>query len=380
MVFMSFMHSTMTIFHTILSLVKRLPPHAVVGNQDLLNALILKSSAATKLQMSSAQTAVHFASAGALSITVDGVIDWVNHALTTLLGHSPEELLGQTAGVIFTPESLEQFEPRLEQKEAFSDEFMLRSERGNDILCQVSLVILEGSVNRRILVVEDISTLAEEREKAIAAKDATGRLLCAILPKPIVERLEAGESDISFSVPIITVMFLGIVQFDEYAAGFTPQQLLDTISTIFGLFDESLPLFPLVTKIRTVGGQYICVSDLFGENPGAGATELVNFGLKCLEEIDDMNTKMNSELDINVGLVSGGPVVAGVLGLDAKKFDVMGQPLRLAAQLLASAPAGSLQLSASTYAYISGSGIEATARENVKLYDHDVVTYIVKLQ
>jgi class 3 adenylate cyclase len=102
--------------------------------------------------------------------------------------------------------------------------------------------------------------------------------------------------------------------------------------------------------------------------------------LKCLEEIDDKNTKMNSEVEINGGLYSVGPVAAGVLGLDNRTFDVMGHPLRLAVQLLGSCPPASLQLSSSTYNYVSGYGLETTTRQNVKLDDREVVTHIVKFQ
>jgi guanylate cyclase len=257
---------------------------------------------------------------------------------------------------------------------------MLVTDHGAEVLCRVAVVVLEGAASRKILVVDDISRLAEDRTRAVAAKEATSKLLLAILPKPIVDRMEAGETGISFAVPVATVMFLGIVRFDEYALRFTPQQLLETISAIFELFDQRLAEFQIVTKIRTVGSAYICVSDLFTENAAAGSLEIVHFALRCLEEIDDMNTKMNSAVNVNVGVFTGGPIIAGVIGSEKLMFDVIGQPIRFASQLLASCPPGFMQLSSATYAHVSTAGFQVSSQRNVRLDDDEVQTYMLTLQ
>ena len=78
---------------------------------------------------------------------------------------------------------------------------------------------------------------------------------------------------------------------------------------------------------------------------------------------------MNMNLSAKVGVHTGGPVIAGVIGTDKLSFDIFGDAVAIAAKLENSGSNGKVHVSEDTYNLVSYSGnfrVESLENTNVK--------------
>ena len=104
-----------------------------------------------------------------------------------------------------------------------------------------------------------------------------------------------------------------------------------------------------------------------GSNPSEHANQTIRFCLSALAALDDVNVKLNSNLQIRIGVNSGGPVIAGVLGTDKPVFDIIGDPINVASRLQSTDIAGKIQISQATYDLIKSSDFWIEPRGEVFL-------------
>ena len=167
----------------------------------------------------------------------------------------------------------------------------------------------------------------------------------------IVLRINRGESNISFSVPSATIIFIDIQRFSDYASSMSPSQIMGALSLMFGSFDDILSKYPIIIKIKLIGDIYMAAGGIFSPNeqPQKHAEACVKFALDVLQDLDDVNNKLSSNLNVRIGINTGGPLIAGVLGTDKPTFDIIGDPINVAARLQSTDIAGKIQVSQSTY-------------------------------
>ena len=101
---------------------------------------------------------------------------------------------------------------------------------------------------------EYLRQLQIEREKA-------EKLLLNILPRPVAERLKAGQTVIADSFSDVTVLFADIVSFTRLSTNMSPRKLVVMLNEVFSAFDECTLRFGL-EKIKTVGDEYMAVGGL----------------------------------------------------------------------------------------------------------------------
>jgi class 3 adenylate cyclase len=240
-----------------------------------------------------------------------------------------------------------------------------------EIPCSISLLaIFDGEeMSSFVAILKDESLLLQQQREAETAKKQSETLLYQILPRNIVSRLNAGEKDISFSIPSATIMFIDIVKFSEYAANLTPQEIMGNLSLIFCTFDEACVKYPLLIKIKLIGDVYMCAGGLFDPDipPANHAEQMIRFGIDALQIIEDTNVKLNALLSVRIGANSGGPIIAGVLGTDKPVFDIIGDPINIAARLQSTDFPGKIQISEDTNALISGMDFQIESRGEVEL-------------
>jgi class 3 adenylate cyclase len=219
-----------------------------------------------------------------------------------------------------------------------------------------------------VLIVKDNTNVYEQRLESEKAKAQSEKLLYAILPRGIVTRLNAGEKDVSFTVPEGSVMFIDIVKFSEFSQRLSPQAIMGTLAAIFGAFDDRMQSAKAMIKIKLIGDIYMCASGLFDQrNPKENAEEIVTFGLGCLQTIEDLNMKRDISLKVRIGVNSGGPIIAGILGTDNRVFDIIGDAINIAARLQSTCPENMIQMSEATYQHIAHLGLPVKRRDKVLL-------------
>ncbi|OHT02589.1 Adenylate and Guanylate cyclase catalytic domain containing protein [Tritrichomonas foetus] len=365
-------------FSTVKSLIKRLPPLHIVNNKALLNLLMNRDSIKKEEEVSVNSSIVRSNLDGILCTGLSGVVEIVNPAVTTILGYTPEQLLGQPLNVFFTEKEAEKLEKQLtlmkngQSATTYEDHTIGVTDSTNEVHCHITILGMtnsHGEVESFVIILRDETELLLHQKEAEEAKAQSENLLFQILPRSIVTRLNQGEKDISFSVPSASILFIDIVKFSEYAAMLTPEEIMGNLSTVFAAFDHLLEKYPLVIKIKLIGDVYMAAGGLFSpeEPPQSHAEQVVRFALDCLQELDEVNVKLNANLCIRMGVNSGGPLIAGVLGTDKPVFDIIGDPINVAARLQSTDIPGRVQIPQSTYDLISGMNFEIEERGEVFL-------------
>jgi class 3 adenylate cyclase len=60
---------------------------------------------------------------------------------------------------------------------------------------------------------------------------------------------------------------------------------------------------------------------------------MISFGLDMIHALQLLNIELSETLRMRVGVNTGGPIVAGVLGIDKPTFDILGPAICLAAAM-----------------------------------------------
>ncbi|OHT14623.1 Adenylate and Guanylate cyclase catalytic domain containing protein [Tritrichomonas foetus] len=349
-----------------LQLLRRLPPLCVSSNVSFLNYLLNKKSNHHIEKMTTSKLIIMDNSDSIICLNKNESIEVVNKAVTLQFGYTPEQLLGQSISCILSEEENAKFHEQLIlMKEG---EAPLVFETGGKALSddeqqiQVHIILLgiaeSGSKSAKsfVIIMNDETELITQQKEAEEAKRQSEQLLYQILPRDIVTRLNSGETDISFVVPCASVMFIDISKFSDYSATLTPAQIMENLSSVFQAYDNIITKFPLMTKIKLIGDIYMAAANLFtpDEPIASHASQCVQFGLEVLQALEEINSQLNSNLSVRIGINSGGPVIAGVLGSDKPVFDIISDTINIAARLQSTGIPGTVQISEDTYYAIGG--------------------------
>jgi PAS domain S-box-containing protein len=386
----AFLYDLETVFRVLISIVERLPPAAVVANAPLLDYLMNKRHLHARTGMSTPQSIVHNSSDGIILASGLGTIDYVNPTLSSILGFSPEDLLGQPFVKLFEDSKQEEMgsQIKLLQEGQLTSGICERTvncrttDESHFVLCLVMIIALYGqdrTVSDFVLIIKDISKDHEREIESQKAKEKSERLLYAIIPRSIAARISAG-TDPTFVVPIASIMFLDIVKFSEFSKNLTPEQIMGTLASIFESFDVRIARWGLITKIKLIGDVYMCAAGLFDDaRPSAAAEEIVLYALECLQCLDDQNMKMDIALSVRIGINTGGPIIAGVLGNENRVFDIIGDAINVASRLQSTSMPNTIQMSSATHELIAKRALPVLKRDNVILKGKEgaVSTYLL---
>jgi class 3 adenylate cyclase len=216
--------------------------------------------------------------------------------------------------------------------------------------------------------------IAGERSKSDA-------LLKSILPPSLVPRVQAGEKNISFAVSSVSIVFMDIVSFTPWCGSSTADKVMMTLNCLFKKFDSNCAQQSTMTRIKCIGDCYVAAGGVFSEvnQPLEHAKQVVQFGLDCLQSVNELNVELNESLQIRVGINTGGPIVAGVLGGGAAKptFEIIGPSINMAQQMEHHGVPMQVHISRSVYELIYGEQFVVKERGSIDVKGVAVVTYLV---
>lgn len=171
------------------------------------------------------------------------------------------------------------------------------------------------------------------------------RLLLNVLPKPIADRLKAGERTIVDSFIEATVVFADIVGFTHIAARQSPHRTAQLLNEIFSNFDRIADQFGL-EKIKTIGDAYMFVGGVpIMRDDHATACAAAAF--EMLDSLRAFNRRHELDWGIRIGMNSG-PVVAGIIGTRKFSYDLWGDTVNIASRMESHGQSGKIQVSEST--------------------------------
>jgi class 3 adenylate cyclase/CheY-like chemotaxis protein len=177
-------------------------------------------------------------------------------------------------------------------------------------------------------------------------KDRADALLHSILPAPIIQRLNSGETRIADRFPGATIVFADIVDFTPLVARMDAGDLVMELSNLFSAFDD-LATAHNIEKIKTIGDAYMAASGIPAVRDDH-ARAAIDFARDILRTMSD-RAVTQAGLQIRIGIHSG-PVIAGLIGKKRSIYDVWGETVNLASRLESTGRAGQIQISAATRA------------------------------
>ena len=374
----SFIRYCDSCYNAVLILLRRVPPVSIVSKQALIDFVLDKSTIKSSQVRSTAYAIIHNSLDSIMFLDVNGVVESVNASLTQLLGFTPEQLLGQPFGSIFAEDDRNKIATQLtlmknkQSSLVYEDHIICVSDDDTNVQCSAIVLAMANEhhhVKGFVVILCDETQLMQQQKEAEFAKRQSEELLYNILPRDIVMRINQGEKDISFSVPSATVMFIDIVKFSAFAADLTPQEIMGTLSSLFNGYDQAIQNYPLMTKIKLIGDVYMCAAGLFtpDEPPVHHAEQTVRMGLDALQVLEENNMKMNAALNVRIGVNTGGPLIAGVLGTDKPVFDIIGDTINVASRLQSTDIPGHIQISQETYSLVNDLDFQIEARGEIFL-------------
>ena len=363
-----------------IQLIRRLAPLAPTTNHKLMNYIMNKQIDKKTEKMSPSKSVIHQSKYCVICFGKSETIDVVNNSVQNIFGYTPDQLLGQNINILIPTETNEEVYQTLGlMKNGQSSKMIETNATGltdNDLTVPLHVTILgmgetgtNHEMNSFVFIIRDCTALNEQQRKAEKAKEQSEKLLYQILPRDIVTRLNAGETDITFVVPCASIIFIDIVRFSDYSANLNPSQIMVNLSTIFFAFDKACHQYPSITKIKLIGDVYMAAGGLFNkdENDISHAADVVRFGLDALTCIDESNATLEASLQVRIGVNTGGPIIAGVLGKDKPVFDIIGDPINVASRLQSTCIPNSVQISQGTFDAIKNQQFNVESRGEIAL-------------
>lgn len=226
---------------------------------------------------------------------------------------------------------------------------------GNQITAFICILLLLGVFRREVL---------QSEAGLVAERDRSHRLLHVILPKTIAGRLQQGSHHIADHHPDVTVLFADIAGFTPWAAGQSPQQVVNLLEQVFSRFD-ALVAAAGVEKIKTIGDAYMVISGA-PEPRTDHATVMAGLALSFMNEVASLREETGIPLQLRVGLHTG-PVIAGVIGTVRFSYDVWGDTVNTASRMESQGEPGRIHVSADTMRQLeSGFSLQCRGTIDVK--------------
>ena len=205
-------------------------------------------------------------------------------------------------------------------------------------------------------------------------KERADMLLHSMLPAPVIQRLNAGETQIADRFKEATIIFADIVDFTPLVTRMDASDLVKELSSVFTAFDELVNKHE-IEKIKTIGDAYMAASGIPAHREDH-AKAAVAFARDILTVMSDSSINQVG-LKIRIGIHTG-PVIAGLIGRKRSVYDVWGETVNLASRLESTGQAGKIQISAETKVAL-GSYLEdyQERRHNVKGIGQ-ITSYFIK--
>jgi adenylate cyclase len=255
------------------------------------------------------------------------------------------------------------FEPReltFEQREA------LRR------LSRQTMVHLE--LRRQLLVRNEMLVeLEHARDRAVAEKAESDKLLLNILPPSIATELKTSDRVQPRFFDSATVILIDFTGFTRLVETMEPASVIDQLDQHFTKFDDIMANHRL-EKLKTIGDAYLAV----GGVPEPNRSHAIDASLGALQVLDHL-ARLNRQREklrlpawqVRIG-INTGPVIAGVVGKHKFTYDIWGNTVNIAQRVEAAGVPGRIGIAESTWQHIN-TRFETEARGAVEVKHQGLV-------
>ena len=193
------------------------------------------------------------------------------------------------------------------------------------------------------------------RDRAVAEKGESERLLLNILPPSIAAELKANQRVQPRFFDSASVIFIDFSGFTRIVETMEPASVIDQLDQHFTRFDDIMAKHRL-EKLKTIGDAYLAV----GGVPEHNRSHPIDAALCALQILDHL-TKLNRQREklhlpawlARIG-INTGPVIAGVVGKHKFTYDIWGNTVNVAERVEAAGVPGRITISEATWQHIKG--------------------------
>jgi len=183
---------------------------------------------------------------------------------------------------------------------------------------------------QRTTIAEQHAELERAHRFVAAERERSERVLYAVLPPRIAERLRQGESPIADLHPELTIVFADLTGFTHLAAELPAVEMVEILNELFSLFDEVVQQFQL-EKIKTVGDAYLAARGMQTPKP-EDVSAAADAALALQDAVLAVARRRKRALSLRVGIARG-VAMAGVLGRARLLYDLWGDAVNMASRL-----------------------------------------------
>jgi class 3 adenylate cyclase len=220
---------------------------------------------------------------------------------------------------------------------------------------------------------EMLLELENARDRAVAEKAESDRLLLNILPPSIAAELKTRDRVQPRFFDSATVIFIDFAGFTRLVETMEPASVIDQLDLHFTKFDDIMANHRL-EKLKTIGDAYLAV----GGVPEPNRSHAIDASLAALQVLDHL-TKLNRQREklrlpawqVRIG-INTGPDIAGVVGKHKFTYDIWGNTVNIAQRVEAAGIPGRISIAESTWQHIK-TRFEAEARGAVEVKHQGLV-------
>jgi adenylate cyclase len=187
--------------------------------------------------------------------------------------------------------------------------------------------------------------LAALRRAEVQLEDQHERseaLIQTVMPRPIAERLKAGEERIADRIEMLSVLFADIAGFTGAAHELPPGKVVEFLDGMVCTFD-TLAEAHGIEKIKTIGDSYMAAAGFTGQ-AATSAIAVGRFALAMLDAIEQQPPLAGRKLEMRIGIHCG-EATAGVIGATRFSYDVWGDAVNFASRMESHGLPGRIQVS-----------------------------------
>jgi adenylate cyclase len=239
-------------------------------------------------------------------------------------------------------------------------------------LARQTMVHLE--LRRQLLVRNEmLRDLERARDRTVAEKAESDKLLLNILPSSIAAELKANDRVQPRFFDSATVMLIDFTGFTRLVETMEPASVIDQLDQHFTRFDDIMANHRL-EKLKTIGDAYLAV----GGVPEPNRSHAIDAALAALQVIDHL-ARLNRQREklhlpawqVRIG-INTGPVIAGVVGKHKFTYDIWGNTVNITQRVEAAGDPGRISIAESTWQHIK-TRFETDARGAVEVKHQGLV-------
>ena len=220
---------------------------------------------------------------------------------------------------------------------------------------------------------EMLRDLERARDRAVAEKAESDKLLLNILPPSIAAELKANDRVRPRFFDSATVILIDFTGFTRLVETMEPASVIDQLDQHFTRFDDIMANHRL-EKLKTIGDAYLAV----GGVPEPNRSHAIDAALGALQVIDHL-ARLNRQREklhlpaweVRIG-INTGPVIAGVVGKHKFTYDIWGNTVNITQRVEAAGDSGRISIAESTWQHIK-TRFETDARGAVEVKHQGLV-------